>query len=502
MNKGQRIGTGTRSHIHLTEDGNHAYKAFKHFPKDMLSDEVIREISIINSLKDCPHIVKIKKVVITDNTCGFVMKKYVGSLRDKKVDFALAKKIFYQLLVAVHHAHSRFVIHRDIKPDNVLIDEENNIVLIDWGLSLLEKYYLDEPKLLEVQTVNYRAPEIFLGDEFYTNKIDVWSCALVYFQLITGNPLFGTLVDIDKIKMVINYFNTLHGKTQDIDYESAIGCNVIDYFFNKLSSEDNAEIFLTKDLLNNMLQIEPTKRFSTLDALKHDFFQDMNDTYKDPNLDNLEITNLKKFAKEYSLNNANALPNAKYHQRAIAIHYISTLKKRYDGPSFFVAMHIMDATANMDCFNKTEIDRQEILLWTCTCMYLSLLVTDAASGYEFIYNNEGENALPITCREIHELSLKMFAHLNYNLYFPTCIMYIDTITKQAISSRNIQKFLSAYELISRAIVDKKFYEYDMFELCLSACCISKITGATKMIAQLNLDAPYLEPCTKYLSELK
>lgn len=130
------IGCGSASQVYLRNDSM-VYKKYSAscIVAEYLSVDLIKEVAITQALKDCPYIIKICDVIVTagDKNVGYTMKKYAGTITDKKFEPNVAQKIIYQLLTAVEHAHANFIIHGDIKPCNVLIDEDNNIVLADWG---------------------------------------------------------------------------------------------------------------------------------------------------------------------------------------------------------------------------------------------------------------------------------------------------------------------------------------------------------------------------------
>ena len=102
------------------------------------------------------------------------------------------KKIMRQVINAVDYLHTNLILHRDIKPDNILIDPmSNEIKLIDFGISrrfhpaLRNRQYTNE-----VVTIWYRSPQLLSGATCYGSEIDVWSIGCVMVELITKTPLF------------------------------------------------------------------------------------------------------------------------------------------------------------------------------------------------------------------------------------------------------------------------------------------------------------------------
>jgi len=91
-----------------------------------------------------------------------------------------------QLLNGILYCHSNRVIHRDLKPQNILIDTQGNVKIADFGLA--RSFTVPLPTLThEVVTLWYRAPEILLGQKIYTPSVDIWSIGCIYGSLISGN---------------------------------------------------------------------------------------------------------------------------------------------------------------------------------------------------------------------------------------------------------------------------------------------------------------------------
>jgi serine/threonine protein kinase len=92
--------------------------------------------------------------------------------------------------------HSRNVFHRDIKTDNILIDDESHLKFIDFGISKLHKGETVHTK--NVVTRCYRAPEVLFGSRDYDLKaVDMWSVGCVFAELMTGSILFPGHSDIE-----------------------------------------------------------------------------------------------------------------------------------------------------------------------------------------------------------------------------------------------------------------------------------------------------------------
>jgi cyclin-dependent kinase-like len=112
-----------------------------------------------------------------------------------------AKKIIYQLLNALDYCHSQNIVHRDVKPENLLISSVGCLKLCDFGFARSVK---SGQKLTEyVSTRWYRAPELLIGGEKYGFAVDIWSIGCLLAELITGKPLFPGINDLDTLSKIV-----------------------------------------------------------------------------------------------------------------------------------------------------------------------------------------------------------------------------------------------------------------------------------------------------------
>ena len=127
--------------------------------------------------------VSAKTSATTSSSKGANTDYYYGEAEGEVI-----KSFLYQLLKGVAYCHSKLVLHRDLKPQNLLISRQGQLKIADFGLARpfgapVRSY---SP---EVVTLWYRSPDILLGSKFYSTSIDMWSIGCIFAEMVTGRPL-------------------------------------------------------------------------------------------------------------------------------------------------------------------------------------------------------------------------------------------------------------------------------------------------------------------------
>jgi len=240
----------------------------------------IREISLLKELSDHPNIVRLKDVLYVKNKLYLIfeyipydLKRYMESVL--KIDPVLIKSYMYQILKGLEHCHSRRILHRDMKPQNLLIDKGGCLKIADFGLSrafsVPTRAYTHE-----VVTLWYRAPEILLGQSRYSTPVDIWSAGCIFAEMVNRLPLFPGDSEIDQLFRIFRTLGTPNeqswpGVTKLPDYQAIFPNNTPQPISKLFQVLEPAGI----DLIENMLQYEPSKRITAKAALAHPYFDNL-----------------------------------------------------------------------------------------------------------------------------------------------------------------------------------------------------------------------------------
>jgi len=271
--------------------------------------KLLEQLSTLEKRSHCTHMMgsftfrKHKCLVLEEMKEN--ARELIGRLGNQGVNLAACKVYGNQLLRALHNLHSLGAIHADLKPDNILIAE--NMVtakLCDFGTALLEHQWGTVPA--EYGSMYYRAPEIILGNEA-TKQVDVWSLGCCLVEFFTGQILFqghsnnemlhlimqltgeiprkliknarfaGHHFEMERFVFRQEYVDTVTGclTTRSLVMPSKPTLDLYkDVLLPAAGTEDRKQLALFKDVLQKMLILDPKKRLTPEQLLRHAFFAD------------------------------------------------------------------------------------------------------------------------------------------------------------------------------------------------------------------------------------
>lgn len=229
-------------------------------------------VELIDVICQLPHLFLVFDYLEVD------LKRYLDSI-ENDMSLELVKSFMKQLLSGIAYLHMHRILHRDIKPQNILLDKEGHLKVADFGLSrsfaLPTKNYTHE-----VITLWYRAPELLLGARIYCTSVDMWSIGCILAELIIKQPLFAGDSEIDQVFKVFKLLGTPNndvwpGVTRLPDFQASFPQWDIKppsqhaTFSSKPSATTDV-----KDMLDKLLVYNPTGRLTAEEALNREFFAD------------------------------------------------------------------------------------------------------------------------------------------------------------------------------------------------------------------------------------
>lgn len=244
----------------------------------------IREASLLKGLKHA-NIVTLHDIVHTKNSLTFVfeyletdlgqyLELHKGGLHPYNI-----KLFLFQLLRGLAYCHNRQILHRDLKPQNLLIGELGQLKLADFGLararSVPSKTFSDE-----VVTLWYRPPELLLGSTDYSSHIDIWGVGCILIEMISGQAVFPGMADIyNQLERIWQLLGTPNDDSwpnvtslphYNLSKFGIYKFKNISQWYSKLHQTSYLD-----NLADSLLQTYPRKRITANNALKHHYFDDL-----------------------------------------------------------------------------------------------------------------------------------------------------------------------------------------------------------------------------------
>ena len=287
--KDKKLGEGTYAIVylgHLKADPSSllAIKKIKVNTeyRDGLSMDAIREVKYLQELSH-PNIIALHAVFSSKNQNLNLVLEYLplGDLemliKDSegiRYGTAEVKAWMGMLGRAVWFCHENFVLHRDIKPNNLLIAADGEVKLADFGLarSFSDPY---RPMTSQVITRWYRPPELLFGARFYSGAVDVWSMGTVFAELILRAPFVAGNTDVHQLELICSTIGTpteenwpgvskLEGFLK-YDKVGTVAVRGKDFYLSRFGTVGPVGV----DLLMSMLALDPRKRCTARQVLEH-----------------------------------------------------------------------------------------------------------------------------------------------------------------------------------------------------------------------------------------
>ena len=349
-----------------------------HMQKIKTETKIMKKLSKSNNIVKFYEYFETKKhiCIVMEYICAGDLLSYIK--KRTKLTETVAKFIFKQIILSLKYIHNNNIVHRDIKLDNILIDIDNNIKICDFGVS---KFFKKDDIILEqCGTPAYMAPEILKNKGYKGEEIDIWSSGVVLYAMLSGTVPFKG----DNLKELKNII--LSGKYKMIKDLSPEGTN----------------------LLEKILEVEPSKRIKIDEILKHPWLNDLDfDYWKNHNLfTNAEYVLLAKSNVDYR--------NMEYKDDMLEnfdIRNLDTIEekqinKNVNSKSFILTPFNTSITEESDEYENDfskeksiiDINNPDLQILNGAIKFKQK-VRDLNRNYELNNNNEIDNGIVITQNE-------------------------------------------------------------------------------------------------------
>ena len=280
-----------------TNEGVAIKKVTNIFSKKILAKRALREIKLLQHFRghrnitclydmDIPRPDSFNEAYIYEELMECDLAAIIRS--GQPLTDAHFQSFIYQILCGLKYIHSANVLHRDLKPGNLLVNADCELKIADFGLA--RGFSIDPEEnagyMTEyVATRWYRAPEIMLSFQSYTKAIDVWSVGCILAELLGGRPFFKGRDYVDQLNQILHYLGTPAEETlsrigspraqeyvRNLPYMPKIP-------FSRLFPNANPDAL---DLLERMLAFDPAQRISVEEALEHRYLHIWHDASDEP----------------------------------------------------------------------------------------------------------------------------------------------------------------------------------------------------------------------------
>ena len=371
-----------------------AMKQFAKMDAEGIPHDALRELSALNKLKDCKHIVEILKVELLEDVIVLVMTGMQHNLSHFIKQFSFNDSIIAYIMKplsnALYFCSKNGVIHRDLKPQNILINNNKFVKICDFGQARL--YIEGRTYTREAGTIWFRPFDVLMGNDKYSYEYDMWSLGCIYAELIHKSPIFPGDSEWDMIRRIVPRLQkSIEKYTEMVNLP----------FYDKNSpipSFKNSQDIELDDICLQMLDVNPATRISAYEL--NSFFE--NKTIEENKMVNNE-TVLLNLDKHTDINEK---------MRAILVDWMLELSKSFKLKldTVQLAIYILDTYLYM----SKNVLRKSIQLIGCVALGLASKLNEeyAACVSDYVYSCDGA----YTAKEFLDMELEVTRKLNYDLW--------------------------------------------------------------------------------------
>lgn len=282
----KKIGRGKYSEVFDGINAVNNQRCIIKILKPIKKAKIKRELKILQIVSGGPNIVTLYDVVKDPftKTTSLIFEAIDNTnfrqLYPILTDFEVRYYI-YQILMALDYCHSQGIMHRDIKPQNLIVDHDRKILkVIDWGLA--EFYHYSQSYNVRVASRYYKGPELLTDDTYYDYSLDIWSLGCTMAEMIFNKiPFFKGKDNYDQLIKIVKVLGT----DGLITYIDKYGLSLSTYYeelldgypkipFENFVKPENRKLAKPEalDLLGKMLRYDKAERITAKDAMLHPYF--------------------------------------------------------------------------------------------------------------------------------------------------------------------------------------------------------------------------------------
>lgn len=277
----QQCGSGTYGSVYRAiHKGTRQLVALKKVTKYPVEEGFPVECKYLEQLCTSKNVVNLMEYFYTNDAQLVLVFEYMEtdlwkliSGPNANVPLLQTKCIMKQLFEGLYQCHTAGIMHRDVKPSNLLINTDGVLKLADFGLttSFVKPPYLSN----NVVSLYYRPPELLMGSHCYGPEIDMWSAGCILVELLTNNYLFAGANEADQLDMIFQVFGTPDERIWP-GVKQLPGWGLVESGKQHPMRDlhDNYRFLDSNvlDLASRLLQLDPKKRLSSYEALNHPWF--------------------------------------------------------------------------------------------------------------------------------------------------------------------------------------------------------------------------------------
>jgi serine/threonine protein kinase len=441
------LGQGAYGTVEKVEDDENYPYAIKRveFQQDKgVYADIIKEMDILMRFSGHPNVIGLcgyawnnKEFIVLMEYGGLPLHKYISNV-DYEERMELLPMVMWQIMSALSYLHSCGICHRDVKPDNILVEEfiEDDGVIIphlrlcDFGLSKNMALKRNTPK---TSTLWYRAPENLQKLDRYGYKIDVWAAGCLLYEYITGDVLFESESSSSCLMKIISSLGPLSDQTYSrlrID-KSLLPKRMRRHVIKPIADTD------AERMMYRMLTVDPDARPTALEILDDNFF-----VINRAKVDRMKVfvaeekTAREKDVEKQRIENAEAtpiIPNPSYTAeiRKALINWLLEIqvadRDETHPQTVFLGIELFDEVMSKWGPIKNESDLKYIAL---TCFNLSSKYLEMGLDLDFIYCwnhrkfHESQGVPPSKVKEPSDNEIDDYI-LTLNGYEQRCLMLLD-----------------------------------------------------------------------------